>query len=150
MSSITVAQQINAPVSLVFKTVSDIRDFSKAVTEIMNVEFLTEREYGIGTKFRETRNMNGREVSTELEVTEFKENEHIRIISDTMGTIWDSTFTVKAKENGTELILMMDANAYKLLPKLINPFMKGVMQKALEKDLLAVKQYCEADHVNSV
>ncbi len=145
MSSITVTKQINAPKALVFKTVSDIRDFSKAIPEIINVEFLSTREYGVGTKFRETRDMNGREVSTELEVTEFEENEHIRIVSDTMGTLWDSIFTVKEKDGGTELILMMDANAYKLLPKLINPLMKGVMRKALEKDMVAVKRYCEAE-----
>lgn len=146
MSSITVIKQINAPKELVFKTVSDIRNFSKAVPEIVNVDFLTTREYGVGTKFKETRNINGREVSTDLEVTEFEENEYIRIVSDTMGTLWDSTFTVKEKEGGTELILTMDANAYKLLPKLINPFMKGMMQKALEKDMVAVKNYCEREN----
>ncbi|MAL17288.1 MAG: hypothetical protein CL670_16425 [Balneola sp.] len=145
MSTITVTKQVKAPKELVFETVADIRNFSKVVPDIVNVEFLSDQEYGVGTKFRETREMNGKEVSTELEVTELVENAHIRLVSDTMGTVWDSVFTVERKEYGTELTLIMDAKAYKLLPKIFNPFMKGFMAKALEKDMLAVKSYCEAE-----
>lgn len=144
MSTITVSQRINAPKELVFKTVADIKNFSKAVPDIKNVEFLTEQKYGVGTKFRETRDMNGREATTELEVTELVENAHIRLVSDAMGTVWDSVFTVERKQDGTELTLIMDAKAYKFLPKIINPLMKGFMKKALEKDMVAVKNYCEA------
>lgn len=145
MSTITVTKHIEAPKELVFKTISDIRNFSKAVPDIKNVEFLTEQEYGVGTKFKETRDMNGREASTILEVTELVENAHIRLVSDTMGTVWDSVFTVERREGGTELTLIMDARAYKFLPKIINPLMKGFMKKALEKDMIAVKKYCESD-----
>ncbi|MEQ8523677.1 SRPBCC family protein [Gracilimonas sp.] len=144
MSTITVTKQIEAPKELVFKTISDIRNFSQAVPDIKNVEFLTEQEYGVGTKFKETRDMNGREASTILEVTELVENAHIRIVSDTMGTVWDSVFTVERREGGTELTLIMDAKAYKFLPKIFNPLMKGFMKKALEKDMIAVKKYCES------
>lgn len=143
MSTITLSKKINAPKELVFKTVADIQNFSKAVPDIINVEFLSDQKYGVGTKFRETRDMNGREVATELEVTELVENAHIRIVSDTMGTVWDSVFTVERKEDGTELTLIMDAKAYKLLPKIINPIMKGFMKKALEKDMVAIRKYCE-------
>lgn len=37
----------------------------------------------------------------------------------------------------------MDANAYKLLPKLMNPIMKYFIKKELDKDMDAVKSYCE-------
>ena len=145
MSTITVTKRIHAPKDLVFKTVSDINNFSKAVPDIINVEFLTEQKYGVGTKFRETRDMNGRKATTELEVTELVENAHIRIVSDTMGTIWDSLFTVEKKEDGTELTLIMDAKAYKMMSKIANPLMKGMMKKALEKDMVSVKNYCESN-----
>lgn len=143
MSQITVSRIINAPVELVFNTVADIRNFSKAVPDIVDVEFLTDQKSGTGTKFRETREMNGRKASTELEVTEYKENIHIRLVADSHGTVWDSLFTVEETENGTKLMLVMDANAYKLLPKLMNPLMKYVIKKALIKDMDAVQTYCE-------
>lgn len=145
MHRISVTKQIDAPTERVFETISDIRNFSKAIADIINVEFLTEQKYGAGTKFKETRNMNGRETSTVLEVTELEENNFIRLVSDAGGTVWDSVFRVKEKEGGTELILEMEARPYKFLAKIITPLMKGFMRKALEKDMEAVKNYCEND-----
>ncbi|MGD8428220.1 MAG: SRPBCC family protein [Balneolaceae bacterium] len=143
MSQITVTRTIDAPVEMVFRTISDITHFSKAVPDIVDVDFLSEVKSGVGTQFRETRNMNGREVKTELEVTEFKENDHIRLVSDTSGTVWDSIFTVREDNGRTLLTLVMDAKPYKLLPKVTNPLMKSFIKKALEKDMDAVKKYCE-------
>jgi hypothetical protein len=143
MSTIKISRQIQAPVNEVFRTISDIRNFSKAVPEIIDVEFLSETKSGVGTRFRETREFKGREAATELEVTEFVENDHIRIVSDTQGTIWDSLFTVSKKESGCELILEMEARPYKFLSKIMTPLMKGFISKALERDMDAVKAYCE-------
>lgn len=95
MAATTVIRTINAPLDLVFQTVADIRNFSKAVPHIVNAEFLSDVESGVGTRFRETRLMRGKEATTELEVTEYSENEHIRIVADAGGTIWDSLFTVR-------------------------------------------------------
>lgn len=143
MGQITVITSIDAPLENVFQTVADIRNFSKAVPDIVDIEMLSDVTTGKGAHFRETRLMNGKEASTVLEVIEFVENERIRLIADSHGTVWDSVFTVKEENNGTTLKLVMEAKAYKLLPKLLNPLMKGVMKKALQKDMLAVKNYCE-------
>lgn len=145
MSQISVTITIDAPLEKVFQTVGDIHNFSKAVPDIVNVEMLSEVTAGKGTRFREIREINGREASTELEVTEYVENEHIRLVADSHGTVWDSVFTVSESDGHTELKLIMDAKAYKLLAKLMNPLMKGFIKKALQKDMEAVKKYCEAD-----
>jgi len=144
MSRITVKKQIYAPLDLVFRTVADIRNFSEVITDITNIHFLTNKKYGLGTRFRETRNMNGRMAETELEVTELKDNEMIRLISDAGGTRWDSVFKVKEANGSTQLILEMKAEPYKFLSKLTLPLMKGVIKKALESDMSAVKRYCES------
>ncbi len=67
MTQFTATRCINASIDLVFKTVSDINNFSKAIPDIINVEFLSNVKSGIGTRFRETRLMNGKEAMTELE-----------------------------------------------------------------------------------
>lgn len=143
MSTISVTTTIKAPLEEVFQTVADIRIFSEAVPDIVEMEMLSEVSTGKGTRFRETRMINGKEAITELEVTEYVENERIRLVADSHGTVWDSVFTVSESHNHTELKLVMEAKAYKLLPKLMNPFMKGFMKKALQKDMEAVKNYCE-------
>ncbi len=112
---------------------------------IVSVSFLTEQHKGVGTRFRETRLMGKRKASTELEVTEYVENERIRLVSDQGGTIWDTVFTVQpAPAGGVELKMVMDANAYKLAAKFFNPLIKGVIRKFIEKDMDGVKAHCEA------
>ena len=143
MSRISVTRNIQAPKAEVFETVSKIENFSKAVPDIVEVEFLSEARSGVGARFRETRLMGKRKASTVLEVTEYEENERIRLASDAGGTIWDSVFTVREEGDQTALELTMEARPYKLLAKLMMPLMKGILNKALAADMDAVKAYCE-------
>ncbi len=143
MSRTTVRRTINAPVDFVFRTVAEIDNYSKAIPHIVNVEFLSDVRGGIGSRFRETRLMMGREASTILEVTEYIENEKVRLVSDEGGTIWDSVFTVRPVDGGTELTLVMDAKPYMFKSRIITPVMKFVIRMGLVKDMDAVKEYCE-------
>ena len=143
MPRTTITRAIDAPVESVFATIADMKNFSKAVPHIVNVVFLSDVHAGSGTRFRETRLMHGKERSTELEVTEYVENERVRMVADTDGTVWDSLFVVSPVEGRTRLDFTMDARPHKLLPKLLVPLMKGLVQKAIEKDMDAVKAYCE-------
>lgn len=143
MSTITVSRRIHAPVEAVFKIISDIRNFSKAVPDIVDVEFLSDQKTGVGTRFKETREFKGKKMSAILEVTEFEEDERIRMVSDTQGTVWDSVFTVTDLDGGTELTLEMHAKPYKLSARFVNLSIKGFMKKAVAKDMDAVKSYCE-------
>ena len=139
----TVTRLIKAPVELVFDVISDIGNFSRAVPAIISTEFIGDLKHGVGTRFRETRSMQGREMTVELEVTEFVKNKHIRIISDTNGTLWDSVFTVRPDGEFTELNLIMEAKTDRFFSKIINKVMSGVITKAVEKDLDSIKSYCE-------
>ena len=144
MGRTTVVRTIRAPVERVFDSVAHIENFRQIVPQIVDVEFLTEKKRGVGTRFRETRLMGKRRASTELEVTEYVPNERIRLVSDQGGTVWDTTFSVKPAGEVTELKMVMDANAHKLLAKLVNPLIQGMIQKAIESDLDAVKAHCES------
>ena len=64
MSRTTVSRTIDAPIERVFNAVADITEFSKALPHIVNVEFLTDSRLGVGTRFRETRLMRGKEAIT--------------------------------------------------------------------------------------
>ena len=98
MTRTTIIRLIDAPLDKVFKTVSDISQFSQAIPHIMKIEYLSDKKNGVGTRFRETRLMKGKEAVTELEVTEYIENERVRFVADSHGTVWDTVFTVKAKD----------------------------------------------------
>ncbi|MCE2540939.1 MAG: SRPBCC family protein [Acidobacteria bacterium] len=90
MANVTVTRRIDAPADVVFRVVAHVEQFSQAVPGILRVEFLSEVKSGVGARFRETRMMMGREASTELEVTEYVENERVRIVSEAGGALWDT------------------------------------------------------------
>lgn len=143
MTRTTITRTIDAPIDIVFNTVSDISQFSEAVPHIVKVEFLTESKTGVGTRFRETRLMKGKEVTTELEVSEYVTNDRVRMVADSHGTVWDSVFTVRSENGKTNLTMTMDARAYQLLPRLMNLLIKGMIAKAVGMDMDSVKAYCE-------
>lgn len=145
MSQTTVVRTIDAPIERVFDTVAHVENFAKAVPQIVATEFLSDVMSGVGTRFRETRRMHGREATTELEVTEYAENDRVRIVGDAGGTIWDTVFAVSPDPDSdrVQLMLTMDARPYTLMSRLVNPFIKGFVRKAIESDMDAVKAYCE-------
>jgi len=143
MSRMVVKRTINAPIERVFQTVADISQFSQAIPQIVKVEFLSDVKSGIGTRFRETRSMNGKEATTELEVTEYIENEHIRLVTDMHGCVWDTLFEVKPHNGQSELTMTMDARPYKLMARLMNLVIGGMIKKLVERDMDAVKAFCE-------
>ena len=145
MKCIETTRQVNASIECVFQTISDVRNFAKAVPHITNIEFLTDQQHGAGTRFRETREMNGKPTTVDLEVTEFIENERVRIVSDAGGTVWDTVFTVRPLADSVAMHMVMEAHAHKFMAKLINPLIRGMVAKAVESDMDAVKAYCESE-----
>lgn len=144
MSTITVTRAIAAKPERVFDTVAHIENFAEVVESIINVEFLSEQRTGVGTRFRETRLMKGREATSTLEVTEYEPHRRIRLVSDEGGAIWDTVFTVKPMGASTELFMVMKAKPYKLLARLMTPLFSGLVRKAIKSDMDAVKAHCEA------
>jgi len=143
MSNANVTRSINAPAAAVFHCVADIENFAQAIERITAVEFLSEQKIGVGTRFRETRVTDGREVTNELEVTEYVEGERVRIVTDTHGTLWDTVFTVDESGTVTELTLVMDARPYQLVSRLMVPLVMRAVCMGLTADMDAVKSYCE-------
>ncbi len=138
-------RHINAPVETVFTAISSPEGFSNAVPDIKRIEYVSDIRSGIGARFRETRQMGRREATTELEITEFSPNHSVRYVSDAGGTIWDTIFTVEPEGDGTRMTMNMDARPHKLAARVINPLIMGMVRKAVEKDMDAIKSWCETN-----
>ncbi|MYH48229.1 MAG: hypothetical protein F4151_01535 [Gammaproteobacteria bacterium] len=144
MSRTEIQRTIAAPANKVFAAVADVRHFSRAVEHIERVEFLSDTRTGLGTRFRETRVMRGREATVELEITEFAPPERVRFLSEAGGVKWDTVFTVVAgRDRNTRLMLVMEATPLTFPARLMVPLMKGMVRKAIAADMDAVKAYCE-------
>jgi len=88
--------------------------------------------------------MNGRKATTELELTEFVENERVRFVSDAGGTIWVTVMAVTANGEATEREMTMYARPYKLIARIVNAVIKGMVTRAVTKDMDQLKAWCEA------
>ncbi len=146
MPRIVVTKTINAPAEDVFRTVADIREFSQALPHIMKYEILTDCELGVGTRFRETRLMQGKTATTELEITEYDEPNHVRIVADSHGAVWDSVYTVREENGETELTMTMDAKPYKLMQRIMIGLICKMIKKYVDQDMELVKSYCEGQN----
>ena len=144
MSRTEVQRTIAAPADLVFAAVADVEHFARAVEDIERVEFVSETRAGLGTRFRETRVMRGREATVELEITEFAPPERVRFLSEAGGVQWDTVFEVTAAGDGsTRMSMVMEATPLTFMARLFMPLMKGMVRKAIASDMDAVEAYCE-------
>ena len=144
MTRITVRREIAASPEVVFRTITDVEGMPDANPDVVRVEFLSEQRSGVGTRFRETRRMEKKEMDTDLEVTEFDPPARARMVTDSHGTVWDTTFRVRPTDRGCELEIAMDARPHALLPRIMNPLMRPVFRKGMEKHLVHLARYCEA------
>ena len=144
MTPIIVTRRVKASPDIVFRTVADIREFARVLPHVVSYEFLTEQKSGVGTRFRETRLMQGKEASTELEVTEYDPPERVRLVADSHGTVWDTVFSVASEGDEAVLTMTMDARSYQWLPWIMNRLIKGMITKAVERDLDLVMEFCES------
>jgi hypothetical protein len=58
--------------------------------------------------------------------------------------VWDSTFSTEQEKDGVQLRLVMTASPKHFLAKMALGMMTKMVSKALEKDLEAVKRFCES------
>ena len=145
MTRTSISISVDAPIKKVFAAVADVDTFTQRAEAIVHVELLSEQRSGVGTRFRETRMMKGRESQTELEVTEYVENESVRMVADQGGTIWDTIFVVQQLDSKTRIDMTMDAKPYSLAAKLTTPLIKGMVAKFIRKDMEDLKAWCETD-----
>jgi hypothetical protein len=106
-------------------------------------EVLTSQRTGKGTTFRETRRMGRRTASTELTVSEFEPNHRIRLDSVVCGARWSTLFTLESAGSSVGLNICTATIPQNFAARLLLPLMLGMVRKALDSDLDAIKRYCE-------
>jgi uncharacterized protein YndB with AHSA1/START domain len=144
MATIRIVRTIHAPIAVVFKTVADPTNFALAISGVTNTEFLSSMNSGLGTRFRQSRVVNGKEMTMDFDVIDYVENERVRIVNEIHGTRWDSVINLAPSSASTTLTMRMDTTTRPLVPRLLMPLMLRLfIRKGVEKDFDAVKAFCE-------
>jgi hypothetical protein len=144
MTNFTITQRINAPVDTVFDVASDLAHAAEQFRGIEKIEVLTPGPVGVGTRWRETRRMMGREATETLEFTAFNRPKSYTAGCHSCGTYMETTFHFAPTENAatglaTDLTLDIHCEARLLFAKLMWPVTKLIMGKmmrgCMESDL---------------
>lgn len=143
---LTIETEVAAPIERVFEAMTDLRNAPARCSGIKSLELLTEGPVGAGTRFRETREMFGKEAVEEMEVTAFTPPSSYTVEGDSCGAHFTSTFTFTPHGDGTRVVMQMTSRANTVMAKLMTPvgwLFRGVMKKAIRKDLDDLKAYVE-------
>ena len=146
MVAITVTNKIAAPVDRVFSLFTDLDHCAGLVTGIKKIEMLTPGRFGLRTRWLETREVLGRDVTEELEVTAFELNHSYTITNDVHGTRMDTHFEFEPSGAGTCVTIAFSLAPHTFTSMLASPLgwtMAGKIRKAIEHDVLDFKQFAE-------
>src|SRR5262245_31641766 len=146
MATVSVSTTIAAPVERVFALSTDLDNWAGHIKAIKKVEKLTPGPVGVGTRFRETRVMFGREATEEMTFTAFEPNRRYVLEANSCGAHFVSTFCFEPDGSGTRVEVTCEARPVSLMAKLMSPFaflMKGMLKKSLVGDMNDLKASAE-------
>jgi uncharacterized protein YndB with AHSA1/START domain len=148
MAGVTLTQQINAPVEAVFQLATDLDGWAGRIKGITKVERLTTGPVGVGTRFRETRKMFGREATEEMEFTAFEPNRRYVLEAQSCGCRYVSEFRFEPAGGGTRMTMDFRGVpltfAAKVMSALMGWMMKGAVTKCVQQDIDDLKAAAEA------
>ncbi|MBK8977878.1 MAG: SRPBCC family protein [Planctomycetes bacterium] len=139
---------VAAPPAVVFAHASDFARAPEVVDAIVKVEMLTEGPLAVGTRFKETRRMFGKEASEVLEVVELEPPRRYVLGAENHGCRYRTEIACEPAPGGTRLSMTFAVEPLtrfaRIMTFLMRPMLKS-MAKQCAKDLDCIKRAAEAD-----
>ncbi len=140
MPDIKLTREINAPPDRVWDVLTDLERAPEVISGIQKIERLEGGgELRVGTRWRETRTMFGREATEEMEVTGLDEGRSYTVEADGQGAHYTSTLTVEPAAAGSRVVMTFEAAPQgtfaKIMAATVGRLFMGATRKALAKDL---------------
>ena len=147
MTTVTVTDNLAAPIDEVFAAFTDLEQTARRVSGIKGVQILTNGEFRLGTRWRETREVMGRLDDADMEVTAFDKGRGYTITHHKAGVKVDTVFTFAPAGDGTAVSITFALENQGLPPGLLTPVswaIAGKVKEALSRDLNDMKKSVEA------
>ena len=146
MATITVTNEIAAPLHRVFEFFSDSRSSSPHVSGIKKIDVMTAGRFGLGTRWIETREVLGITDSAEMEVTSFERDKTYTITHHKGGVRIDTVFWFDSVGDSTRVTVEFEIESNGLPPGLLAPLnwaIAGRVRDVLGHDLADLKTSLE-------
>lgn len=151
LNEITLSRVIQAPPARVWQVLIDLDHAAETLSGVLRVEMLTDGPYALGTRWRETRKMFGREASEELWVADNDplRRTQVRATSGGVDYVTDFVLTPVAEGAQTELQVRFGAKlaapttVQKVAMRAFAGLAARATTKALEQDLADIAAAAE-------
>ncbi len=147
MPKFSMSEYIASPPEIVFEVASDFRHAAENIQGIERLEVLTDGPIGVGTRFRETRVMFGKESTEEMEITAFDTPRSYVVEAESCGGRFRFEYRFDGDAAGTTVQIEVETYAVSFLAKLMSPLSKlmmGPMKKCIAADFNDIKRVAEA------
>lgn len=145
-----VTRTIAAPPVTVWGLITDIPNSPQVISGIDSVDMIGGPEgFGVGTRWRETRTMFGKEATEEMEVSAVSAGTSYSVIAASRGMRYESTLTLQPTSADACTLTMVFAGeptsaVSRAMAATIGRLFVGQTRKALEKDLADIASAAEA------
>jgi uncharacterized protein YndB with AHSA1/START domain len=147
-STFSTSVYIEAPPAVVFDRLTNLDGMGEWMPGFVRVEKLTPGPLGVGSEFRETRRMFGKEATEHFRVTRVEAPDRIDMLIDgSKGASgrgeYAFVFELVPERTGTNLEMTGDIRMPGIWG-LVSRFMVGTFKKSCHKDLEALKAHLES------
>ena len=142
MAGFDMSEWIARPPKEVFDFITASDNAPKVLPSVKSMVKLTEGPVRVGTRYRETRLMQGKEQSAELEVVSYEPDQKYAMKNITEGVETIYRYTFRPEADGTRVDLVCDVKAGGL-KKLILPLVVSVLKKEDGDHLQRLKKALE-------
>jgi uncharacterized protein YndB with AHSA1/START domain len=142
MAGFEMSEWISRPPKDVFDFITTSDNAPKVVPSVKSMIKLTEGPVRVGTRYRETRLMNGKEAHAELEVVEYEPGQKyaMRNVTEGIEAVYRYTFHPEAGGTRVELVCEVKAGGLK---KLMLPIVVSILKKEDGDHLQRLKKALE-------
>ena len=149
MAGSSIAKDIAAPPERVWQVITDLDGSPDVMSAITAVERIDGGPgFDVGTRWRETRTMFGREATEEMEVTAIDPGRSYTVEAESTGARYVSTFLVEAHESGSRLTMSFSGTPKgivgRMLAATVGRLLAGTTTKAIQQDLEDIAAAAEA------
>lgn len=139
---------IQAPVTHVFDVFTDLEQAKKNLSGIKHLEMVEgSSKMELGTRWRETREMMGKDSTEEMWVSELTRNKSYAVDAESHGTKYHSEFHFEDAGDATNVRWVFEGAPQTIGAKImgvIGLLFLGPLKKMMRKDLTDLKTACEA------
>ena len=143
-----VERDVAAPPDAVWAVITDLEGSAEIISAIMSVERIgADSGFEVGTRWKETRKLFGREGTEEMEVTAIDEGRSYAVEADGSGAHYTSVMTIEPSGDGCRLSMSFESEPTTFIARIGAAFgklLEGSTRKMLATDLDEIAAAAEA------